>query len=59
MDRPAVAKIEADTNEVSSASSPRDWVHELIAMTRPGLDMELPDRAYIHRPPPFVFDDFD
>ena len=35
-----------------------DWVNELVAMTRPGMDMELPPRAFISRPPPFVFDDF-
>jgi hypothetical protein len=36
-----------------------DWVHELIAMTRPGVEIEFPVRSIADRPVPFVYDDFD
>jgi hypothetical protein len=36
-----------------------DWVHELIAMTRPGVEHFLPNRWSWERPIPFEFDDFD
>jgi hypothetical protein len=35
-----------------------DWVHELIAMTRPGVDFEMPSRMTWERQTPFEFDDF-
>lgn len=35
-----------------------DWVHELIAMTRPGLDFQLPSRLSWERETPFEFNDF-
>jgi hypothetical protein len=41
-----------------SAIEPDDWVHELIAMTRPGIDFELPSRMPWERQTPFEFDDF-
>jgi hypothetical protein len=61
MDRPDIRRIEApegDTPSSAAASRPKDWVDELIEMTRPGIDMALPDRGWIQRPPPFTFDDF-
>jgi hypothetical protein len=35
-----------------------DWVHELIAMTRPGVEIEFPARDINDRAVPFVYDDF-
>jgi|GEM_PF-3031792 len=35
-----------------------DWVHKLIAMTRPGVEIEFPSRALSDRPIPFEYDDF-
>jgi hypothetical protein len=35
-----------------------DWVHELIAKTRPGVEIEFPSRALFDRPIPFEYDDF-
>ncbi|WP_374943594.1 hypothetical protein [Sphingomonas sp.] len=35
-----------------------DWVHELIAMSRPGVDFEIPRMPY-DRQDVFAFDDFD
>ena len=35
-----------------------DWVHELIAMTRPGVDLNLPSRLSWERETPFEYDDF-
>ena len=35
-----------------------DWVHELIAMTRPGVEIEFPVRRIDEREVPFVYDDF-
>ena len=40
-------------------ASERDWVHELIAMTRPGVEIEFPLRGVEDRVIPFVYDDFD
>lgn len=36
-----------------------DWVHELIEMTRPGIEINWPVRGLQERPIPFEFDDFD
>ena len=36
-----------------------DWVHELIAMTRPGVELNFPFRGLRDRVVPFEFDDFD
>jgi len=36
-----------------------DWVHELIDMTRPGMEIEFPPQSFTDRQPPFVYDDFD
>lgn len=61
MDRPVTRQEETpdiETPVTTATARPKDWVDELIEMTRPGMDMELPERGYIHRPPPFVFDDF-
>lgn len=46
-----------ETPEVSIASSD-DWVHELIAMTRPGVEIEFPNRMLSDRVIPFEYDDF-
>lgn len=35
-----------------------DWVHELIAMTRPGVEIQFPVRRIDEREVPFVYDDF-
>ena len=35
-----------------------DWVHEVIAMTRPGVEIQFPVRAINEREIPFVYDDF-
>lgn len=35
-----------------------DWVHEVIAMTRPGVEIRFPARAIDEREIPFVYDDF-
>jgi len=35
-----------------------DWVHKLIAMTRPGAEIEFPRRTLSERPIPFEYDDF-
>lgn len=40
------------------ALEPDDWVHELIAMTRPGIDFQMPSRQSWERQVPFAFDDF-
>ena len=57
------------TGEGSSASTPNkalaakdwgdDWVHELIEMTRPGVEINWPVRGPWERVVPFEFDDFD
>jgi hypothetical protein len=57
LERPRPAG-ESDVEGLSGATQPKSWVDELIAMTRPGLDMELPDRAFLPRVPPYGFDDF-
>ena len=52
MDRPEIHRKElpdSDTAPASDPQRPKDWVDELIEMTRPGIDMELPDRALISR----------
>ena len=36
-----------------------DWVHELIEMTRPGIEINRPARGLQERVIPFEFDDFD
>lgn len=51
--------------DVGSAESGRqkdwgdDWVHELIEMTRPGVEINWPVRGLQERAIPFEFDDFD
>jgi plasmid stability protein len=35
-----------------------DWVHELIAMSRPGVELTWPNRMPWERRLPFGFDDF-
>ena len=35
-----------------------DWVHELITMTRPGVEIQFPARQVDDREIPFVYDDF-
>lgn len=36
-----------------------DWVHDLIAMSRPGIENFLPSRWSWERQTPFEFDDFN
>ena len=38
--------------------APDDWVNELIAMTRPGVDLHVPERQVWERQVPFEYDDF-
>ncbi|GGZ01209.1 hypothetical protein ACFSTD_08480 [Novosphingobium colocasiae] len=38
--------------------APDDWVHELIAMTRPGIEMNSPGRMPWEREVPWEYDDF-
>ena len=61
MDRPTIGKADipedASVSEASIAPSD-DWVHELIAMTRPGIDFNLPSRESWERQVPWEFDDF-
>ena len=54
-----------DQNTVKETSAPftpteqdDSWVHELIAMTRPGVEINLPCRGLGEKPIPFEFDDF-
>lgn len=35
-----------------------DWVHEVIAMTRPEVEIQFPVRAINEREIPLVYDDF-
>lgn len=39
-------------------TSPPNWVDELIAMTRPGVEIEFPSRTLAGRVIPFEYDDF-
>lgn len=61
MDRPSISKADipedAPTSDASIAPSD-DWVHELIAMTRPGVEIHLPFRELGGRVCPFEYDDF-
>lgn len=63
MDRPGLHKPEQDDRDPIDAPTPRDWgddwVHELIAMTRPGAEINLRVRGLGDRVPPFQFDDFN
>jgi plasmid stability protein len=36
-----------------------DWIGELIALTRPGVDIRFPIRSPAGRVIPFQYDDFD
>ncbi|HEX8621946.1 MAG TPA: hypothetical protein VF718_08225 [Allosphingosinicella sp.] len=72
MHRKSKNKVEEDrvgfkgpaSPEVSPGHSPDgndwgdDWVHKLIAMTRPGVEIEFPSRTLSDRPIPFEYDDF-
>ncbi len=63
MDRPDIRRTQATDVETTVASdAPRDWgddwVHESIAMTRPGVDFRLPSRLANDRQVPWEFDDF-
>lgn len=64
MDRHQVSKPEANNDEfVAATANPShnwgdDWVHESIAMTRPGIDLHLPSRLAYDRQIPWEFDDF-
>ncbi len=39
-------------------ASGKDWIDELIAMTRPGVEINLAVRPLRDRIMPFAFDDF-
>jgi hypothetical protein len=51
-------KVKEEVAPYAAAPVADDWVHELIAMTRPGIDFRLPDRMPWERQVPFEFDDF-
>ncbi|WP_375393829.1 hypothetical protein [uncultured Sphingomonas sp.] len=53
---PTTASEEANMREARDFGD--DWVHEVIAMTRPGIEIEFPVRAINEREIPFVYDDF-
>lgn len=57
-----VAKsVEHDLSAASSEAQSRvddNWVRELIAMTRPGVEIQFPVRQINERQIPFVYDDF-
>jgi hypothetical protein len=62
MDRPQPTQPDTDGEEFAAPPSTRDWgddwVHESIAMTRPGVDLRLPGRLAHDRQVPWEFDDF-
>jgi hypothetical protein len=68
MKRKSRSKVEEDragfSGPVDSPPAPADevwgddWVHKLIAMTRPGVEIEFPSRTLSERPIPFEYDDF-
>ena len=60
MDRPKIGQTEPkDADEAMTQDScDDDWVHELIAMTRPGVEIRFPLRAIHERVIPFQYDDF-
>jgi hypothetical protein len=60
MDRPQLDEPEtaADSEAVPPAATD-DWVHELVAFTRPGAEIEFPVRDIAARPIPLIYDDFD
>lgn len=72
MERKSRSKVEedragfggsAEPNAAPTASAGKkdwgdDWVHKLIAMTRPGAEIEFPRRTISERPIPFDYDDF-
>ena len=72
MERKSRSKVEEDRAGFSGPAEPSaaptgstgtedwadDWVHKLIAMTRPGAEIEFPRRAISERPIPFEYDDF-
>lgn len=40
------------------AGDTEDWVHEAIALTRPGVEIQFPLRRIDDRELPFAYDDF-
>jgi hypothetical protein len=63
MDEIQPGRPEADSEDAMLASPARDWgddwVHESIALTRPGIDFRLPGRLAHERQVPWEFDDFN
>jgi hypothetical protein len=51
------AGAEEDTSRADETSD--NWVDELIAMTRPGVEINFPVRRIDDRPIPFAYDDFN
>ena len=60
MDRPAIGRAEPTDEEVvlRPTSNDDNWVQELIAMTRPGVEINLLRRGLAERVIPHQFDDF-
>ena len=61
MDRPRLEPQEpsADAAPEEPVEPSDDWVRELVAMTRPGVEIEFPARQIDERQVPLVYDDFD
>jgi len=51
-------KVKEKAVSYVAAPAADDWVHELITLSRPGVDFRLPSRMPWERPVPFEFDDF-
>jgi hypothetical protein len=63
VDRPDFNKSQLeDDNNVASDDEPirasENWVRELVALTRPGCEIQFPVRQIGDRDLPFVYDDF-
>jgi hypothetical protein len=57
-DRTDRNKVKETAAPFAAAESNDDWVHEAIAMTRPGIEIEFPIREINEREIPFAYDDF-
>lgn len=60
MEKHGIRSAEFDETDAASTASAfgDDWVHELISMTRPGVEIKLPLRGLRERALPFQYDDF-
>ena len=59
VERVAPTREDASTDPADvTISDADDWVHEAIAMTRPGVEIQFPLRRIDDRELPFAYDDF-